>query len=59
MDARTQFLTVVVCYRDLIDCLLLGDAARVSEASAAFHEAMTMSRIALERLAWRLGLPND
>lgn len=58
-DARRHFLAMVARYRDLIDCLPPGDSTRVAEVSAEFQEAMTISRIALDRLGGWLGLATD
>jgi len=53
-DARTQFLLLTFCYRDLIESLTKDDPAAFRQAAAGLSQAQAMAAASLHRLAVQL-----
>jgi len=58
-DARTQLLTLIERYRELVDILPPEDMETFRAVSAELDEARLISDLAIGRLGRRLGLASD
>jgi uncharacterized membrane protein len=53
-DARTQFLLLTFCYRDLVESLTRDDPEVFRQAAAALSQAQMMAAASLQQLAVQL-----
>jgi hypothetical protein len=58
-DARTQFLFLAFCYRDLLESLATDDPATLRTAAAEMSEAQAVAVASLYQLAERLDVLPD